>query len=153
MRFFLRRRPNPQRLRQQFLERFTGRTLIVHEGFPPDWLEELLKQPGGGGHFRLDTRHIDARHPSPVEAFVRDYLLPLGLPMPLLVQVSPPHLRVRHLTRGRQAVHPSEIQWFLDELDARHHATLSVTHAGFEAVPGMPISDNEAKAMLDHLGL
>ena len=30
MRFFLRRRQGPKWLRQQFLERFTGRTLIMH---------------------------------------------------------------------------------------------------------------------------
>ncbi|ACL74309.1 hypothetical protein Tgr7_3241 [Thioalkalivibrio sulfidiphilus HL-EbGr7] len=150
---FLRRRPNPNRLRQQFLERFTGRTLIVHEGFPPEWLEELLKQPGGGGHFRLDVRQINVRKPSPIEWFVREHVLPLGLPLPLLVRVSPPELRVRHLRRGNHAVHPSEIQWFLEELDTRAHATLRVTDTGFTAEPGIPVSDNEAKSMLDHLGL
>ena len=45
----------------RFLARYAGRTLIVHAGFPPDWLEELLKQPGGGGYFRLDSRQAYRR--------------------------------------------------------------------------------------------
>lgn len=153
MRFFLRRRQGPKWLRQRFLDRFAGRTIIVHSGFPPEWLEELLRQPGGGGHFRLDVRHINDRHPTPIEWFAREHVLPLGLPLPLLVHVGDRHIRIRHLTRGEQPVHPAEIQWFLDEMDERHHVRLRITRGDFVPEPGIPFSDNDARAMMEHIGL
>lgn len=150
MRFFLRRRQGPKWLRQQFLDRFAGRTLILHRGFPPEWLEELLRQPGGGGHFRLDVRRVEHRHPSPVEWFVREHVLPLGLPLPLLIRVGAGRIHLRHLTRGNVPVHPGEIQRFLDELDTRHHMSLRVTADDFVPETGIPLSDNEAPAMTEH---
>jgi hypothetical protein len=153
MRFFLRRRQGPKWLRQQFLERFAGRTIILHRGFPPEWLEELLKQPGGGEHFRLDVRRAESRHPTPIEWFVREHVLPLGLPLPQLLQVDSDSVRVRHLTRGERPVHPSEIQWFLEEMDTRHHVRLRITHDDFVPEPGIPVGDNEARSMTEHLDL
>lgn len=152
MRFFLRRRQGPKWLRQQFLDRYAGRTLIAHAGFPPQWLRELLKQPGGGGHFRLDVRHIDHRHPSPVEWFVRDHVLPLKLPLPLLIRVTEEQILLRHLTRADKPVHPGEIQWFLEELDTRHHLSLSISDDDFVPGTGIPLDDNEAHAMMEQPG-
>lgn len=152
MRFFLRRRQGPKWLRQQFLDRFAGRTLLLHGGLPPDWLEALLRQPGGGGHFRLDVRRVDHRHPTPVEWFVREHVLPLGLPLPLLVRVGEGHVHLRHLTRGDHLVHPGEIQRFLQELDTRHHMRLRVTADDFVPEAGIPLSDNETLAMMEPPG-
>ncbi|MGD8643793.1 MAG: hypothetical protein PVI15_05870, partial [Chromatiales bacterium] len=88
MRLLFQRRPRAgAELRDRFLERYAGRALIVHEGFPAEWLEELLKQPGGGGYFRIDIRSLERRRPSPVEWVVAEHILPLSLPLPLFVQV------------------------------------------------------------------
>lgn len=136
----------------RFLARYAGRTLIVHAGFPPDWLEELLKQPGGGGYFRLDSRQATNADPTPVEWLVRRHLLPLALPLPLVVKVTPGVLYVRHLVRGGEAVHPSEIYWLLDEIEVRHHARLDVDGASLRVTAGIDPADNEAKSFLDSLG-
>ena len=136
----------------RFLARYAGRTLIVHAGFPPDWLEELLKQPGGGGHFRIDSRLAANADPTPVEWLVRRHLLPLDLPLPLLVKVVPDALYVRHLVRGGEAVHPSEIYWLLDEIEERHHVRLEVDGASLRVEVGIDPADNEAKSFLDSLG-
>lgn len=135
----------------RFLDRYRGRTLIVHAGFPGDWLEELLKQPGGGGHFRIDSRQA-AGDPTPVEWLVQRHLLSLGLPLPLIVKVTPAALYVRHLDRGGQPVHPSEIYWLLDEIEERHHACLRVEGATLHVETGIDPADNEAKSFLDSLG-
>jgi hypothetical protein len=149
MRFFLRRRQGPKWLRQQFLDRFAGRTVILHRGFPPEWLEELLRQPGGSDYFRLDARRVEHRHPTPVEWFVREHVLPLGLPLPLLMRVGEGRIHLRHLNRGGHPVHPGEIHWFLEELDTRHHMSLRLIDDDFAPEAGMPLSDNEALAMTE----
>ncbi len=148
---FLARRPARQL--EQFRARFTGRSLIVHRGFPDEWLEELLKQPGGGGHFRLDSRRLPVPRPTPVEWLVQTHVLPLDLPQPLLLCIREQDILLRHLERGGGAVHPSEIAWFLEELDDRHHARL---HFGnppepIEVVLGISVNDNEALSMLEHI--
>lgn len=149
MRLFFRKKPSsPVELRDRFLERYEGRGLIVHAGFPRDWLEELLKQPGGAGYFRIDARSLEHRRPSPVEWVVAEHLLPLGLPLPLFVLVRSGALRVRHLMRGGSAVHPSDILWFLDELDTRYHALLEVDGDGFRVRRGIDPDDNEPLSML-----
>lgn len=135
----------------RFRARYQGRTLIVHRGFVPNWLAELLTQPGGGGHFRIDVRHFSTDDPTPVEWLVRQHVLPLELPLPLLIQVTDEALYLRHLLRGEQPVHPSEIFWFLEEIAERHHACLRPDGASLEAKTGMPLTDNEARAMLDSL--
>jgi hypothetical protein len=148
MRLLFQRRPRAgAELRDRFLERYAGRALIVHEGFPAEWLEELLKQPGGGGYFRIDIRSLERRRPSPVEWVVAEHILPLSLPLPLFVQVRDRSLRLRHLTRGDTVVHPSEILWFLDELETRYHARLEAEGDGFAAHLGIPVADNEAVSM------
>ncbi len=149
MRFPFRKRASPPAvLRDRFLERYEGRALIIHAGFPPEWLEELLKQPGGGGYFRIDCRSLERRRPSPVEWVVAEHILPLALPLPLFVQVRSGSLRLRHLTRGSSPVHPSEILWFLDELDTRYHALLEVDGDRFAVRRGIEVGDNEALSML-----
>jgi hypothetical protein len=50
-------------------------------------------------------------------------------------------------------VHPSEIQWFLEEMDTRHHVRLRITHDDFVPEPGIPVGDNEARSMTEHLDL
>jgi len=137
----------------RFRRRFTGRSLIVHRGFPPQWLEELLKQPGGGGHLRVDARGLPAARPTPVEWLVQTHVLPLELPQPLLLQVRAADVLVRHLQRGDRVVHPSEIAWFQEELEARHHARLCFGNEApcIEVVKGMSVNDNEALSLLEHL--
>jgi hypothetical protein len=145
--------PRPARQLDRFRERFTGRSLIVHRGFPGDWLEQLLKQPGGGGHFRLDARTLPAARPTPVEWLVQVHVLPLDLPQPLFLKVREGDVLVRHLDRGGRAVHPSEIAWFLEELATRHHARLRFgSEPGhIEVSLGISVNDNEAQSMLEHL--
>ncbi|MGM0553853.1 MAG: hypothetical protein ACQETK_08690 [Pseudomonadota bacterium] len=145
--------PRPARQMQRFRTRYTGRSLIVHQGFVGDWLEELLKQPGGGGHFRIDSRRLPIPRPTPVEWLVQNHVLPLGLPQPLFLEVRDDAILVRHLTRGPHVVHPSEIAWFLEELDQRHHARLVFGgDSGIHAEPGLPTHDNEALSMLEQIG-
>ncbi len=143
----------PARQLDRFRERFTERSLIVHSGFSGNWLEELLKQPGGGGHFRLDSRTLPAKRPSPVEWLVQTHVLPLDLPQPLFLKVREADVLVRHLDRGGRAVHPSEIAWFLEELEVRHHARLRFDRepGRIEVSRGIAVNDNEAKNMLEHL--
>ncbi len=139
---------------ERFRSRYDGRSLIVHQGFNGDWLEELIKQPGGGGYFRMDSRPLPRRRPTPVEWLVQNHILPLELPQPLFLDVREDAILVRHLTRGKHAVHPSEIAWFLEELDTRHHARLVFAEdGGLHVHTGLPVDDNEALSMLEHLGL
>lgn len=139
-------------LLNRFLDRYAGRTLIVHAGFPPEWLEELLRQPGGGGHFRLDLRQIGNGRPTPVEWLLERHVLPLGLPQPLLLKVTREWVYLRHLTRNGTVVHPSEIYWFLEEIEQRHHARLRIEGASLYAERGLDPADNEARSFLDSLG-
>jgi hypothetical protein len=143
----------PARQLDRFRERFTGRSLIVHRGFSGDWLEELLKQPGGGGHFRLDARTLPAKRPSPIEWLVQTHVLPLDLPQPLFLKVREADVLVRHLDRGGRTVHPSEIAWFLEELEERHHVRLRFGRepGRIDVSMGITATDNEAKSMLEHL--
>lgn len=145
-----RRKPDPATQLDAFFARFAGRHLVVHRGFPDSWLEELMKQAGGAGYFRLDLRQVDRRRPAPVEWVAQTFLEPLELPLPLFVLVREDQLLVRHLTRGGQAVHPSEILWFLDEIETRHHARLVRRAPGvLETTRGIPVEDNEPEAMLN----
>ncbi|MFO7955305.1 hypothetical protein [Thioalkalivibrio sp.] len=146
--------PRPAQQMERFRGRYTGRSLIVHQGFTGDWLEELLKQPGGGGHFRIDSRALPRRRPSPVEWLLQTHILPLELPQPLFLDVREDAILIRHLKRGEHTVHPSEIAWFLEELDTRHHARLVFAEdGGLNVHTGLPVDDNEALSMLEHIGL
>ncbi|MEJ2554528.1 MAG: hypothetical protein P8079_11235, partial [Gammaproteobacteria bacterium] len=107
----------------------------------------LLKQPGGGGHFRVDVRPPAERRLSPVEWVTREQVLPLDLPLPLLIVVRDDTLLLRHQTRAGLPDHPSEILWFLDEIDTRYHARLRRGAEGFESEYGIDIKDNEPEAM------
>jgi len=143
----------PGRQLERFRARFAGRNVVVHRGFPGQWLEELLKQPGGGGLFRIDARPLPTRRPTPIEWLVQTHLLPLDLPYPILLGVREEYALVRHLTRGTHTVHPSEIAWFLEELEERHHARLVFARepGRVETRRGIPTNDNEALSMLEHL--
>ncbi|QKT04980.1 hypothetical protein HUS23_05240 [Ectothiorhodospiraceae bacterium 2226] len=127
------------------MRRYSGRSIIVHSGFPDEWFEELLKQPGGGGHFRLDARRVPEGEPTPIEWVVHEFVLPLGLPHPLFIQVREEALRVRHLTRYDMAMHPSEIAWILDELEQRYHAILYPDGGGFRVERGLPPEENSVE--------
>lgn len=135
----------------RFLKRYQSRSLILHGGLPPNWLGELLKQPGGGGYFRIDVRTFGSGHPPPVEWVISKYILPLELPIPLLIQVDSAQLYLRHLLRRDKPVHPSEILWFLEEIGQRHHACLRHIGGRLEASVGIPLTDNEPLAMFDYL--
>lgn len=147
MRWFWQQRPARQLA--VFRQRFLGRTVIVHRGFPPEWLEALLKQPGGGAHFRVDARLLPSAVPTPIEWFLQTVVLPLNLPLPLLLQVDHGEIRMRHLCRHDRVVHPSEIAWFLEEIESRYHVRL-VFGAGPLNVStefGIAVSDNDAISM------
>jgi hypothetical protein len=135
----------------RFFTRYKHRTLIIHHGFPPNWLSELLKQPGGGGHFRIDIANVHDSKPTPVEWVIRQYIMPLELPLPILIQVANDNmLYLRHLMRNDHMVHPSELFWILEEIATRHHACLCRDGATLYAKRGMPLTDNEPQAMLDN---
>lgn len=133
--------------RDAFLHRFSGRTLIVHTGLSTEWLEELFKTGGGAGHFRLDARPLPQRRPTPVEWVVQEFLLPLGLPLPVLVQVAPDCLRLRHLQRYGAICHPADILWIVEDMRERErvHATLYCTETGFRCERGIHPDDNEVQ--------
>lgn len=131
------------------MSRFSGRTVIVHEGFPEQWLERLLRQPGGAGHLRIDVRRLPTQNPSPIEWLVQAHVVPLGLPLPLVVRIQPEALHLRHLRRREGVVHPSEIGWFLIELDRRYHACLTPDATGYSVTRGIPEHDNEAESLFD----
>ena len=133
------RRDNPQ---DAFFERFTERTVLVHQGFPDQWLEQLLKQPGGGRHLRLDIRLQTGADPTPVEWFVHQHLLPLDLPLPLVAQVGRDEVLVRHLVQRSRPLHPAELNWLLNEIGYRYHYRLQRQH-GLQPVAGMDVRENE----------
>lgn len=133
---------DPIQHQRRFFERFANRTLLVHDGFPTGWLEELLKQPGGGGHFRIDTRIAPGTPPNPVEWVVHGFAMPLSLPSPLLIRVDRDCLYLRHLQKNGACAHPSEILWMLDDIRERYHACLRVGRGTFEPAMGMPLTEN-----------
>lgn len=125
-----------------FRERFTGRTIIVHEGLSIGWVAELMKEAGGGAHFRFDTRKAPDARPTPIEWFVHRHVLPQGLPLPLLLRVEDGCVRARHLVRNGRVVHPSEIYWMLREMPQRIHLELKFAHDDVVACAKMPVDDN-----------
>lgn len=141
--------PRPDALKARFLARFTGRTLIVHAGLSIGWVEALLKEAGGGGHFRFDARTPTGPRPTPIEWVMHRHVLPQRLPLPLLVKVEPDRLLLRHLTRNGAPVHPSEINWMLREFPARTHLVLYAAGSGFRPERGLPVSDNRVEYDLE----
>ncbi len=129
-------------LRERFLDRFAGRTIIVHQGLTIGWVGELMKEAGGGAHFRFDARTLPAKRPTPIEWMVERHVLPLCLPMPLLIKIDGRNLLIRHLMRNGMPVHPSEIYWMLGEFPERTHIVLSASGQGFKISRKMPVSDN-----------
>lgn len=129
----------------RFLTRFAGRTLIVHAGLSAGWVQALLEEGGGAGHFRFDTRRSPGEPPTPVEWVVHRHLLPLGLPLPFLVKVETGRLLLRHLRRGDAPAHPSEIAWMLREMETRHHWRLVRQGDELAAHAGMDVADNRVE--------
>lgn len=116
--------------------------MIVHAGVSVGWVTELLKEAGGAGHFRFDTRQCPGKKPTPIEWIVHQHVVPLHLPLPLLVKVEQNELLIRHLTRNSKPVHPSEIFWMLKEFPKKAHYLLRVCGESFVAEVGMPVSEN-----------
>lgn len=135
-------RSDPTALRTRFLQRFAGKTIIVHAGLSIGWVSELNKEAGGGSHFRIDARNAPSRKPTPIEWVVHHHILPHKLPLPLLVKVNGAQLLIRHLTRNYAPVHPSEIYWMLGEFPERAHLVLTTGGQGFAVTRGIPVSDN-----------
>lgn len=135
----------------RFFTRYRGRTVIIHRGFPRNWLTELLKQPGGGGHFRIDITNIHKAGQSAIEWIICRHILPFELPLPLLMQVTADDtIYLRHLLRdGQHPVNPGEVFWFLQEITNRHHACLYRDGISLRAESGMPLVDNVARAMFE----
>jgi hypothetical protein len=145
--FFFANHKAKQQLRAAFFARFDQKVLLIHQGFPAGWLEELLKQPGGAGYFRVDLRLLPRKPLTPLSWFVHDWALPQGLPQPFLAQLAADGVRLRHLQRDAQVVHPSEILWFLDEMGSRFHVLLRPEVSGFRVETGMALQENFAENM------
>lgn len=130
---------------RRFFERFAGRSLIVHAGLSMVWLDELLKQGGGAGHFRIDARRPPGPRPTPVEWLVHTHVLKLALPLPLLLKVDRDRVRLRHLQRHGGVCDPGEIGWLLDDMAkaGRTHAVLYFENGGWRAEPGIAVEDND----------
>ncbi|WP_297396032.1 hypothetical protein [Acidiferrobacter sp.] len=131
------------RLLDRFFARYQGRTLIVHQGLTLDWLEELLKLGGGGGHFRIDTRKPENRD-SPVLWLAHHFILPLNLPLPVLCDVGPATIAIRHLHCAGRLCHPADIAWILEDMRvrARVHAALSRDSHRLVTRLGLAVGDN-----------
>lgn len=114
-------------------------------------MTELLKQPGGGGHLRIDITNVHNAEQSPIEWVICKHILPLELPLPLLMQVTPDDtIYLRHLLRdSHHPVHPSELFWFLQEIVNRHHVQLYRDGVSLHAENGIPLADNDARAMFE----
>lgn len=132
-----------------FLARFSGRTIIIHEGLSIGWIAELMKEAGGGAHFRFDVRNPPSRPPTPIEWLVHRHVLPQRLPLPCLMRVEPAYLRLRHLTRYGEVVHPSELYWMLREFPKRVHLVFDLTNGALVARSGIPFDDNKVDFDLD----
>lgn len=126
-----------------FVERFRGCTIIIHEGLSIGWVEELMKEAGGGAHFRFDVRNAPGRPPTPIEWLVHRHVVPLRLPLPLLMRVERRNLYLRHLTRNGRIVHPSELYWMLREFPERSHFCLNLAHGAVVPQPGIALDDNK----------
>ena len=126
-----------------FFAKFTGRTIIVHSGLGIEWTNDLLTVGGGGGHLRFDIRQARPRSPGPLERVVREQVLPLALPLPLVVKVEPTTMLVRHLNRNGTICHPADIVWMLDEIGTRFHAALYLEADGLRLRRGLPPEENE----------
>lgn len=123
-------------------ERFQGKTLIIHQGFEPNWLEELLKQPGGGAHFRINHCQI-GNNPSPIERFVLTQIVPLNLPFPLLLLIESETIWLRHLTDSQRTLLPSDIEWILTELKERFHCRFTInSQREISLTSGISLEDN-----------
>jgi len=144
----LRPAPEAGSLRQRFFDRYAGCSLIVHQGLPEGWLGKLVHEPGGGGHFRIDVRQPayrdgPPRRPAPVQWLVREHVLPLEMPLPLLVKVEQrDHLRLRHLRRHGGVCQPEEVAMIYDDIAARPHALLYPEDGGFAIDWGIDLEDN-----------
>lgn len=135
-----RRRHNTSKTVKQ---RFNGRSLIVHSGFPESWLKELLSEPGGGNFFRMDIRVQGGTKPTPVEKFIHEQVLPLNVPLPFLAKVEEEDFYIRHLLRDGSLIDPSEVGLMHSEIKERYHFRLSLRKAKTEIYPGMALNENE----------
>ncbi|MHB1566498.1 MAG: hypothetical protein ACYCXG_07240 [Acidiferrobacter sp.] len=129
----------------RFFSQYKGRTLIVHNGLAIDWLEELFKLGGGAaGHLRINVTRLQRSKPAPVEWVVHEFLLPLQLPLPLLCDIGPVEIQVRHLTIRQHLCHPADISGILDDMrrQSRCHARLKAAGHRLIAQHELPPDDN-----------
>ncbi|MHB8346469.1 MAG: hypothetical protein ACYDHM_04640 [Acidiferrobacterales bacterium] len=141
-----RRRRNARRrgtAHELLFARFSGRTIIVHSGLGIEWMKELLATGGGGRHLRFDIRQTQPRSPGPLERVVREQVLPLALPLPLVLKIGSKTILVRHLICNDAICHPAEIVWMLDEIGTRFHAALHFGTDGLRLERGLPPEENE----------
>lgn len=133
----------PSRHADAFFDRFTGRTLIIHDGLPVWWSGELAALAGGGAHLRLDIRRIGHKRLTPVEWITRQHILSANPPLPALVRVEQQRiLRIRHLRQGEHLVQPSDLWWILQELDRRWHFCIHLQD-DHRLHTGIALHDNE----------
>lgn len=123
-------------------QQFDNKTLIIHAGLESNWLEELLKQPGGGGHFRVNCTTF-SNQPTATERFVQTFIEPLGLPKPIFLKISGGNVWVRHLLSGERFVLPSDVSWIQGEIETRFHYRLGCNANGkIESVSGLAVTEN-----------
>lgn len=134
-------------LEASFFERFQGRSLLVHDGLPSGWLDELLKTGGGGRHLRIDARTLETSDAAPVAWLVREVVLPLALPLPQILLVEPGTVRIRHLRHGGHVRHPADIPWILDDIRERGRAHAIVAYDGnrLKGELRLPAADNDVE--------
>ena len=72
------------------------------------------------------------------------FILPLNLPLPILCDVGPATITVRHLHSAGRLCHPADIAWILEDMRvrARVHATLSRHAHRLTAARGLAVGDN-----------
>lgn len=134
-------------LATSFFGLFEGRSLIVHQGLTAAWIDELLKTGGGGRHLRIDMRTMGADDPAPVAWVLRETVLPLALPLPLILLVESGTIRIRHLRQNGHVRHPADIPWILDDIRDRNreHALVVRDRGHLRAELRLPAEDNDVE--------
>jgi hypothetical protein len=127
------------------LDQLQGRYLIIHRGFPPSWLAELLKQPGGGGYLRIDLLVQNNKNPTPLEAFVHAHLAHLDKAVPCIALIEGKKIFVRRLMRAERWMHSAEINDLLLELNHRYHYRIDFSESTPQIAKGLSLDENDIK--------
>lgn len=128
---------------KQLLARLDGKSIILHSGFPPDWLPELLRQPGGGGHIRINLSLQNNKNPTALEAFLYRHVVPLPGAIPGMVKIEQENIFIRGLIRAEQWMHSYEAGDLLNEINQRFHYRLDFSQATPRVEVGLDLNQND----------